>query len=57
MQIGQAIQLRPLFTKKNKTEGPPEFPYFYELFGVHRDDRERDPARRYKMGFLTGVKL
>jgi len=41
-----------LFTKKNKTEGPAEFPYFYELFGVHRDDRETDPSRRYKMGFL-----
>jgi len=41
-----------LFTKKNKTEGPEEFPYFYELFGVHRDEREADPERRYKMGFL-----
>jgi hypothetical protein len=41
-----------LFTKKSKTEGPAVFPYFYELFGVHRDDREPDPSRRYKMGFL-----
>ena len=41
-----------LFTKKSKTEGPAAFPYFYELFGVHRDDRDPDPARRYKMGFL-----
>lgn len=41
-----------LFRKKSKTEGPPGMPYFYELFGVHRDDQERDPARRYKMGFL-----
>lgn len=41
-----------LFTKRNKTEGPPAFPYYYELFGVHRDDRDPDPARRYKMGFL-----
>jgi hypothetical protein len=41
-----------LFTKKNKTEGPDAFPFFYELFGVHRDDRDPDPARRYKMGFL-----
>jgi len=41
-----------LFTKKSKTEGPAAFPYFYELFGVHRDDREPDPSRRYKMGFL-----
>ncbi|MBN2295409.1 MAG: hypothetical protein JXM70_23460 [Pirellulales bacterium] len=28
-------------------------PFFYELFGVFRDDREPDPARRYKMGFLS----
>jgi hypothetical protein len=41
-----------LFTKKSKTEGPDALPYCYELFGVHRDDRETDPARRYKMGFL-----
>jgi hypothetical protein len=41
-----------LFTKKSKTEGPEGLPYFYELFGVHRDDRETDPSRRYKMGFL-----
>jgi hypothetical protein len=41
-----------LFTKKSKTEGPDDLPYFYELFGVHRDDRDPDPARRYKMGFL-----
>src|SRR3954470_17402823 len=41
-----------LFTKKSKTEGPEGFPYFYELFGVHRDERETDPDRRYKMGFL-----
>lgn len=41
-----------LFTKKAKTSGPEELPFFYELFGVHRDEREPDPARRYKMGFL-----
>jgi hypothetical protein len=41
-----------LFKKKSKTEGPEEFPVFYELFGVHRDDRDADPSRRYKMGFL-----
>src|SRR2546426_2710620 len=41
-----------LFTKRSKTEGPAALPYCYELFGVHRDDREPDPARRYKMGFL-----
>ena len=41
-----------LFTKKSITEGPAAFPYHHELFGVHRDDRDPDPARRYKMGFL-----
>jgi hypothetical protein len=41
-----------LFRKKSKTEGPEQFPFFYELFGVHRDDRDPDPGRRYKMGFL-----
>ena len=41
-----------LFRKTNKTESPPDFPFCYELFGVHRDDRESDPSRRYKMGFL-----
>jgi len=41
-----------LFTKKNKTEGPDALPFLYEPFGVHRDDKEPDPGRRYKMGFL-----
>lgn len=42
-----------LLAKKSKMEGPEAFPFFYELFGVHRDDRDPDPARRYKMGFLS----
>ena len=42
-----------LFRKRDKKKGPDEFPYFYELFGVHKDAREADPARRYKMGFLN----
>ena len=41
-----------LFQKKGKTEGPEGFPYLYELFGVHRDDRDPNPEQRYKMGFL-----
>lgn len=41
-----------LFRKRDKQRGPEAFPFFYELFGVHRDDAEKDPARRYKMGFL-----
>ena len=31
-----------LFRKKSKTEGPEALPYFYELFGVHRDDSDPD---------------
>ena len=42
-----------LWKKKEKRKGPDAFPHFYELFGVHRDDRDPDPARRYKMGFLN----
>jgi len=34
-------------------DDPGGLPYFYEFFGVHRDDREPDPQRRYKMGFLS----
>lgn len=41
-----------LFAKKNIYDGPNAFPYFHELFGVHRNDRDRDPSRRYIMGFL-----
>jgi hypothetical protein len=29
-----------------------QFPYFAELFGVEKDPRDKDAARRYKMGFL-----
>jgi len=41
-----------LFAKKNIYDGPDAFPFFHELFGVHRDDRTSDPSRRYIMGFL-----
>jgi hypothetical protein len=34
-------------------DGEVPFPYFYELFGVFRDDNEPDPDRRYKMGYLS----
>ena len=30
-----------------------DLPYFYTILGVHRDDRDSDPSRRYKMGFLS----
>lgn len=34
-------------------EGANALPHFYELLGVHKDPREKDPARRYKMGFVS----
>lgn len=43
-----------LVIRRGGAEGEPGvFPYFYEVFGVHRDDRDADPNRRYKMGFLS----
>ena len=42
-----------LFRKKSETSGSDELPYFQELFGVSKDPREADPARRYKMGILS----
>lgn len=33
--------------------GESVFPFYYEIFGVFRDDRDPDPARRYKMGYLS----
>ena len=47
---GQKTNL--LWKKKSKKQPPGDFPYYYELFGVHRDNVEADPQRRYKMGFL-----
>jgi hypothetical protein len=41
-----------LFTKQTIWTGSEGLPYFQELFGVHRDAHEPDPARRYKMGVL-----
>jgi len=35
----------------NQVEIP--IPTFVEVFGVHKDDRDNDPSRRYKMGFLS----
>jgi len=34
-------------------DSPNALPHFYEVFGVSNDDREADPERRYKMGFLS----
>jgi hypothetical protein len=48
---GQKTNL--LFRKATELIGPDELPYYHELFGVFRDDRELDPSRRYKMGILS----
>jgi hypothetical protein len=43
-----------LVIRRGGAEGQPgAIPHFYEIFGVMRDDREADAARRYKMGFLS----
>ena len=48
---GQKTNL--LIRKISKTGGADAFPFFYELFGVHKDEKDPDPAARYKMGFLN----
>jgi hypothetical protein len=42
-----------LFRKTSETQGSDELPYYHELFGVHKDERDPDPSRRFKMGFLS----
>lgn len=42
-----------ILKKTSKRGGTEAYPYFYELFGVHKDDKASDPAQRYKMGFLN----
>lgn len=42
-----------LFRKNSEMKGSDELPYYHELFGVHKDERDPDPARRYKMGYLS----
>lgn len=40
--------------RRGAAEGEPNaIPYFYEIFGVHKDERAADPSMRYKMGFLS----
>ncbi|HOJ73818.1 MAG TPA: hypothetical protein PLQ89_09945 [Phycisphaerae bacterium] len=45
-----------LFVKRDKFLGPEHLPTFWEVFGVFKDERETDPARRYKMGFLSIIR-
>jgi len=51
---GQRTNL--LFLKQGEFKGPDGLPTFWELFGVHKDERDPDPSRRYKMGFLSIVR-
>ena len=52
--IGVDEQDTNLLLHRGAAKGQPGFmPNFYEVFGVHRDDRDSDPSRRYKMGFLS----
>ncbi len=34
-------------------ESPASLPHYYELFGVYKDEHEVDPARRFKLGYLS----
>lgn len=45
-----------LFRKRESFLGPEHLPTFFEIFGVHKDDRDPDPMRRYKMGFLSIIR-
>ncbi len=51
---GQKTNL--LFLKREKFKGPEILPTFWEPFGVHKDEEEPDPSRRYKMGFLSIIR-
>lgn len=47
-------QLTNVLIRRGAEEGEPNaIPYFYEIFGVHKDERATDPSMRYKMGFLS----
>ncbi len=49
----QGAKTNILFRKISEIKGTDDLPYFHELFGVHKDEREPAPSRRYKMGFLS----
>jgi hypothetical protein len=51
---GQKTNL--LFLKREKFKGPEILPTFWEPFGVHKDEKDPDPSRRYKMGFLSIIR-
>lgn len=47
------VRTNILFRKISERTGSDGLPYYHELFGVHKDERDPDPSRRYKMGFLS----
>ncbi len=51
---GQKTNL--LFLKREKFKGPEDLPTFWEPFGVCKDEKDPDPSRRYKMGFLSIIR-
>ncbi len=51
---GQKTNL--LFLKREAFKGPESFPTFWEPFGVHKDEKDPDLQRRYKMGFLSIIR-
>jgi len=51
---GQKTNL--LFLKREEFKGPEAFPTFWEPFGVYKDEKDPDPQRRYKMGFLSIIR-
>lgn len=42
-----------LLRREAKDDDWNKLPHFYEIFGVHKDPRDPDPSRRYKMGYLS----
>jgi hypothetical protein len=42
--------------KKAVGDSPASLPHYYELFGVYKDEHEKDPARRFKLGYLTAYR-
>jgi len=51
---GQKTNL--LFVKQGEFKGPEELPTFWELFGVHKDEKDPNSSCRYKMGFLSIIR-
>jgi len=48
---GQKTNL--VIEKRAEDDVPNKMPNFYNILGVMKDEREKDPSRRYKMGFVS----